>query len=163
MTAQLTWLVGPPGAGKSTWAEGRVEHVVELTDMLGPLVDAHRIRRGVLTANSRLVEVIRAVVLHPDNRALPPTLVVAGIVPEEALFPLSDAEEVWLMLPERARWERQLGARPPDGGASGQYDDLAYSRLWYDRFATWPGRLPVRRVDVAYRDELLGKVVRSSS
>ena len=104
---RLTWLVGPPGAGKSTYVRGLGEQVrvVEFTSMLGPLVDPLRLRRGVLTANAHLIAAVRAVELHVDNAACPPVLVVAGLVPESALFPLSAAEEVLLLLPERARWE----------------------------------------------------------
>ena len=159
---RLTWLVGPPGAGKSTYARrvGRQTRVVEFTAMLGPLVDPLRLRRGVLTANAHLVAAVRAVELHPDNAACPPLLVVAGLVPESALFPLSDAEEVLLLLPDRARWETQLRARPAHGGSSGQYDDFSYSRQWYERFEEWLARgLPIRRVEVPYDALLLGAVV----
>lgn len=159
---RLTWLVGPPGAGKSTYARnvsGGVR-VVEFTAMLGPLVDPLRVRRGVLTANAHLVAAVRAVELHPDNAALPPILVVAGLVSEDALFPLSAVEEVVLLLPERARWEAQLQARPARGGSSAQYDDLAYSQQWYGRFEEWVERgLPLRRAEIPFDASLLGRVV----
>lgn len=159
---RLTWLVGPPGAGKSTYVRslGEQVRVVEFTSMLGPLVDPLRLRRGVLTANAHLVAAVRAVELHPDNAACPPLLVVAGLVPESALFPLSAEEEVLLLLPERARWETQLRARPAHCGSSGQYDDLSYSRQWYERFESWVERgLPLRRIETPYDASLLGAVV----
>jgi hypothetical protein len=160
---RLTWVVGPPGAGKSTLVSTLDAHVVEFTDMLGPLVNRGKLRHGVLTANASLVAAVRAVALNPGNAGMPPFVVVAGIVSEEALFPLGPEEEVWLLLPERERWERQLFARPVEGGSSGQYDDYAYSGIWYDRFATWSGRLPVRQIRTDYDASLLGKVVRTKS
>ncbi|MDO9022907.1 MAG: hypothetical protein Q8S73_11130 [Deltaproteobacteria bacterium] len=158
---RLTWLVGPPGAGKSTFARRQREWTrsVELTAMLGPLVDEHRIRKGVLTANGQMVAVIRGIELRAENVGLPPLLVVAGLVPEDALFPLCDEEEVLLVLPERARWERQLRARPTLGGSSGQYDDVGYATQWYERFEGWLREgLPVRRVETAFEPGLIGRV-----
>lgn len=163
--ARLTWLVGPPGAGKSTFAASQTQfrRVVELTAMLGPLVDSERIRHGVLTANGRLVRLIRELELRVENRELAPLLVVAGLVPEEALFPLGEEERVWLLRPDELRWTRQLESRPSGGGSSGQYDDYEYSRLWYGRFAGWADRSGVELLDLPFRPELLGRVVRATS
>jgi hypothetical protein len=158
---RLTWLVGPPGSGKSTWANGLrgQRRVVELTEMLGPLVDPVRMRKGILRANGALVQIVRDLELHPDNRPLPPLLVVAGIAPEDALFPIRDDEEVLLLLPQRDRWQAQLRQRPASGGSSGQYDDYAYAEQWYDRFASWPARgLPATRIEVPFNAGLLGCV-----
>jgi len=161
--SRLAWLVGPPGAGKSTWALRQKEfgRQVELTAMLGPLVDRLALRKGVLAANGLLVEAIRAVEHHPDHAELPGLLVVAGLVSEDALFPLKPGEEVLLLLPERERWARQLEARPVGGGSSRQYDDVAYSALWYDRFEGWLARgLPIRRLEVPFEPELVGGIAR---
>ncbi|HRI71897.1 MAG TPA: hypothetical protein PK156_47015, partial [Polyangium sp.] len=130
---RLTWLVGPPGSGKSTWANAlRSQHrVVEFNEMLAPLVMPARIRKGVLTANAALVNLVRNLELHPENRSLPPPLVVAGLVPEDALFPISEDEEVLLLLPERSRWEKQLHNRPIGSGSLRQYDDFPYAAQWY--------------------------------
>jgi hypothetical protein len=160
---RLSWLVGPPGSGKSTWANGiRARgRVVELTDMLGPLVNPVRMRKGILRANGSLVRLVRELELHPENRALSPLLVVAGLVPEDALFPLGEDEEVFLLLPPRERWEEQLRRRPTGGGSSGQYDDYAYAEQWYDRLSSWLARgLPCRRLELPYRPELLGRIAR---
>ncbi|MDP3151454.1 MAG: hypothetical protein Q8N23_02210 [Archangium sp.] len=155
---RLTWLVGPPAAGKTTWVKTLDCAVVEFNEMLAPLIEPQRLRKGVLSANGHLVGAVRAVLLHAENVALPPTLVVAGMVAETILFPVSEDEDVWLLLPERARWERQLLARPVNGGATGQYDDYEYARLWYERFSSWPGRLPVVTIDAPYRQELIGGI-----
>ena len=162
---RLTWLVGAPGAGKSTWARsqavddgsaGAAVRVVELTDMLGPLVDRCRLRKGVLTANGHLLQAVRAVLLHPDFADTTRYLVVAGLVREADLFPLAEQEEVWLLAPERARWEQQLAGRPTDVGEN-VYNDEAYAREWYDRLQTWLGVYPIARVlDVPFEPSLLG-------
>jgi hypothetical protein len=159
--SRLTWLVGPPGAGKSTFAlrQREIPRVVELTAMLGPLVDELRLRKGVLSANGCLVRAVRHVELHPENASRPDLLVVAGLVPEDVLFPLTFSEEVLLLLPERARWDRQLRGRPVGGGSSAQYDDHEYAALWYARFEDWLARgLPIRRIDVSFEESLIGKV-----
>lgn len=158
---RLTWLVGPPGAGKSTFVRRQREfrRTVELNAMLGPLVDPLGIRQGVLSANAKLVEAIRAIELHAGNATLDPLLVVGGLVPEQTLFPLDGREEVWLLLPERERWELQLRSRPSGSGARHQYDDFAYATLWYERFCEWLARgMPLRRIDVDFEPELIGRI-----
>lgn len=160
--ARLTWLVGPPGAGKSTYARrcAGATRVVELTDMLGPLVNPLRLRKGILSANGSLVRLIRALELHPENLTLPPLLVVAGLVPEEALLPLSVHEKVLLLLPARERWLAQLHQRPVAGASSRQYDDYDYAERWYDRFSRWPALgIPCERLETPFEASLLGQIV----
>ncbi|WP_146157670.1 hypothetical protein [Enhygromyxa salina] len=126
--------------------------------MLSPLIEPLDLRKGVLAANAKLVEVVRAVELHPDNAEVAPLLVVAGLVPEAALFPLDSREEVWLLLPDRERWVQQLRSRPSNGPTR-QYADFAYAAQWYENFCAWLAReLPLRHIDVRFEPELVGRV-----
>ena len=70
---RLGWLVGPPGAGKSTYARRQQEYprTVELTAMMGPLINPLRLRKGVLAAHGALVQAIRHVELHPEHADRP--------------------------------------------------------------------------------------------
>jgi hypothetical protein len=157
---RLTWLVGPPGAGKTTFAGAQRAagvRVVEFTDMLGPLVEPAGISRGLLAANGALVALVRSIELHPDNLALAPLLVVVGVAPEAALFAGDAAfEEVWMLLPERERWREQLRRRPGEGPRP-QYDDYAYAEQLYARCERWldEGRA-IRRLTAEYQSKLLG-------
>lgn len=158
---RLTWLVGPPGAGKTTF--GRVQRaagtrVLELTDMMAPWIEPAGISRGVLMANGALVEMIRALELRPENRNLPPLLVIAGLAPEEAIFAGAPGqEEVWLLLPERSRWREQFRRRPTQGEGRLHYDDYDYAELWYERFEGWraAGRALIS-LSTDYKPELVG-------
>ncbi len=159
---RLTWLVGPPGAGKTTFAGAQRAagvRVVEFTDMLGPLVEPAGISRGLLGANGALVALVRSIELHPDNLALAPLLVVVGVAPEEALFAgEAAAEEVWMLLPERERWREQLRRRPNVEAVRPQYDDYTYAEQLYERCERWlvEGRA-IRRLTTPHQAELLGR------
>jgi hypothetical protein len=159
---RLTWLVGPPGAGKTTWAKTQASpshRIVELDAMLAPILEPSGIHQGVLHANGQLVQLIRELELRPENFQRPPLLVVAGLVPEEALFAGGPHEEIWLLLPPRERWERQLHERPQHHGSRHYYSDYVYAAKWYERFERWPdsGRNVVQ-IATPYYPELLGKI-----
>jgi len=157
--ARITWLVGPPGAGKTTYlVELRSRfRVVEFNEMLSPLVDPVRMRKGVRGANGMLVQVVRHLEGHPDNLHLGPIIVGTGIVFEDALFPLRAGEEVWLLLPPYDRWKEQLHKRPLPMEGSNVYDDYAYAASCYEQLAGWIDRgLPVRKLDLTFRPELIG-------
>lgn len=155
--ARVTWLVGPPGAGKSTFAVQQTvfTRVLELSDMMAPLVAPLRLRQGVLEANDRLVVLIRGIERQPSHRGLAPLLVVAGMV-TEALFPLADDEQVWLLRPPREQWLVQLRQRPSDAGALDPYADVEYGQRWYDRFDSWIGRPGVQVIEQRFATEKVG-------
>jgi len=158
---RLVWLVGPPGAGKSTFARTLEPsmHVVEFDAMLGPLVSEQGIRKGILSANSHLLEVVREIVHHPDNTRFRPVLVVAGLVQAHALFPLREGESVMLLLPNRERWSLQLRQRPVLTEHGRQYDDYTYAEHWYERFEEWlKADFPVQRIENIFDSNLIGKV-----
>lgn len=114
---RLLWVLGPPGAGKSTlagWlgeAMSPAPRVAELATMLGPLVLPGRQRAGVARAKRQLIAAIRGVELHADNAADPPLVVVAAWLPPRALAPLGERERILVVLPLREDWWRQWSAR----------------------------------------------------
>lgn len=149
---RLTWLVGPPAAGKSTWAASLREQApaprcLEFAEMLHPLVDPHRPRKGMMRAKGLLIRAIREVELEPANDGLPPLLVIAALMGEEVLFPLSPDEEVLLLLPPREQWERQFLQRTQAPAPGGRPMALEEAHRWYDHYVRWTEkRLPVTLV-----------------
>ena len=162
---RLVWLVGPPGAGKSTFIK-KVNHgysrVAEFNSILFPLLKNTKINSGVKTANNQLVQLIRELELRAENIEENPLLVVAGIVNSEILFPLSSHEEVWLLLPIKDNWKRQFELRPIDPDYSKEYfenyDDYSTSEKAYDTFRLWlEVGLPIKQIEFTYDISLLGK------
>ncbi|WP_407659915.1 ATP-binding protein [Hyalangium gracile] len=138
-------MVGPPAAGKSTWAAKLLERplpprVLELSHMLLPLMDSSRPRKGMMQARSLLIRAIRRVELDPDNGGLPPLMVITAILREEDLFPLTDGEEVLLLLPPPDQWERQFVQRPPGHAPGSLPMSLEEARRWYDQYRGWKER-----------------------
>lgn len=112
---RLAWVLGPPGAGKSTFAH-KIQHsysrVVEFDQLLSPLVDDYNISKGIFSANNHLIDVVRSIELHPSNLHFPPLLIIAGLIDFKHLLPISNLEGIFIILPERKRWLKQLKNRP---------------------------------------------------
>ena len=164
---RLTWLVGPPGAGKSTFAyhtQKAFSRVLEFDEMLGPLVNEHRITEGVLRANNKLVEVVRQIELIPENEKLPSLLAVAGTLDLNLIFPLSGQEEVWVLLPEREQWRKQLKNRPTQKGdmtreaGDGGYKNFQFAEKVYTQIEEWAqSHHEAKIIPSTYYPEFIGK------
>lgn len=90
-----------------------------------------------MQAKSLVMQAIRRVELDPANDGLPPLVVIMAMVDEKTLFPLSQDEEVLLMLPPKDVWERRFLGRLPfhmPGSRPMQLDDAL---RWYEEHARW--------------------------
>lgn len=155
---RLIWLVGPPGAGKTTFVRNQTIPSVEFDHMLQPLIAPWNLERGVLQAHGHLIKAIRSICLQPKSPLPNELIVVAGTVKESDLFPLEEGEEVWLMLPNSKRWFRQLSNRPEIFNGIPQHSNLDYATEMYDYFQSWVNRLEIEVVDTNYNSELIGRV-----
>lgn len=155
---RLIWLVGPPGAGKTTFVRNQGIPYVEFDHMLRPLIAPWNLERGVLHAHGHLVKVIRSICLQPKSPLPNELIVVAGTVKEPDLFPLQEGEEVWLLLPDHNRWLSQLSNRPKMFDGIPQYSELEYANEMYDYFRSWENRSRMKKIDTKYNVELVGRV-----
>ena len=155
----LIWLVGPPGAGKSTFVRLNSEiPYLEFTDMLNPLTARWDLTQGVMQANARLIEIIRTVRQESIDKFPADLFVVAGSIEEEAIFPLHDDEEVWLIRPAKDRWEKQFSERPAKYGDNPQFKNFQFSEEMYTRFESWLDYEHVKLVEVPFIQERIGKL-----
>jgi hypothetical protein len=139
---RLTWLTGPPGAGKTTFAQRLLQcpcplRVVELAHLLHSLVDPSRPRRGMMRAKGLFIQAIRQVELDPANGGLAPLVVIVALIEEDLLLPLGPDEDLILLLPERTQWERQLLERPERSDPGSRPMSLREAREWYERYRSW--------------------------
>ncbi len=165
---KLIWLLGPPGAGKTSFIRNQKIPSLELSQMLKPLTKKWHANQGVLGANGHLIEAIRSIWIQ-DNGNLPEELIIiVGCVKEEDLFPIGDDEEVWIILPEYERWKKQLSNRPEEYShiSSDTQELIKQKKRGFDKFAKemyeYLSTLTIRRelkiIQLEFNPSLIGKV-----
>ncbi|WP_147448630.1 hypothetical protein [Corallococcus terminator] len=106
----------------------------------------------MMQAKALLIQAIRRVELDPANDGLPPLVVIMAMVEEKALFPLSEGEEVLLLLPPKDVWERQFLGRLPHHEPGSRPMGLEEALRWYEEHVRWKALgLPVTLLTGALR------------
>jgi hypothetical protein len=154
-SAKLLWLLGPPGAGKTTWSKQQAKRlaglrVVELGQLLAPFQLPNQGRPGMMRAKGAMIEALRALAHAPE--APERFLVIAVDVPQESLCPVRPDECVLLLRPEPERWQRQLSARPTRVAPSATLEQAADID---QRLQSWKHGL--LRVSTDFDPSLLGQ------
>lgn len=144
-TARLIWLLGPPGAGKTTLAKQQQPRfpslrLIDIGDLLAPLVLESGRRPGMKRAKVHIFEALRELAHAP--KAPERFLVTSTDAEQEVFFPLRDGEAVLLLLPLYDQWLRQLRERPPRPAPSASMEEAHND---YHRFASWVN-LPLVRI-----------------
>lgn len=128
---RLVWVLGPPGAGKTTWSMGRAgerDRVMDFSEVM-PWLDGADL--GVRTAKRHLASAIRAVECQRPEGARRLFVSTAYFDPED-LGPAAPFEHIVCVVPSAERWGDQLARR------DGQVDPRHASeyRRWASRFGT---------------------------
>lgn len=127
----LVWVLGPPGAGKTTWATGHAgdaDRVMDFTEVM-PWLDGADL--GVRTANRHLASAIRAVERQRQEGRRRLFVTPAYFDPED-LGPIQFFEHIVCIVPSAERWRDQLLRR--EGHVDPRHEDE--HRRWPSRFGT---------------------------
>ncbi len=152
---RVSWIAGPPGAGKTTIARA-IERLapkvrlLELGAFVQPLLGPDATQGG-LTAKGHLADAIRAVAHRSNDH-----WVVLSADAEPALFePAVAGETVTLLVPDEARWRAQFMSRPTRAERTANRDDAERTRM---RFEAWASRCgeEVEVLSLPLCDSLLG-------
>ena len=152
--SRIIWIVGPPGAGKSTWlralgAASSKVRCVELGRSIQALVESTGMRPGGLQALGHAARAVRDLARRDQGH----TYIVATTgVPDWAL-PDSDDESLFLLIPERSRIARQRTARPARTAPAA--DDREFE-VHLNRALGLERRSGRRRLDIPFFQELVG-------
>ena len=106
----LTWVLGPPGAGKTTWAKRHARPGDRVMDFVDAMIWLDGADLGVRRAKRHLADAIRATEANRIDGARRLFVTPAYFMPQD-LGPLECFEHLICMVPDAARWERQLFGR----------------------------------------------------
>ncbi len=107
---RLVWVLGPPGAGKTTWAQRRAGTADRVLDIDEVFFWRDGADLGVRTAKRHVARALRAVEHQrpSDDRRL---FVTAAYLDPEDLGELTPAEHVVAVVPPEPEWRRRLFER----------------------------------------------------
>jgi GT2 family glycosyltransferase len=139
---RLVWVLGPPGAGKTTWAKRCARGRDRVMDCVDAMLWLDGADLGVRTAKRHLAAAIRATEMHraPNDRCLFMTL---AYFDAEDLGPPQSFEHVVAIVPGAARWHAQLRQR--DGSVDEQHA-REYAR-WVQRYGTGARAAPAESIE----------------
>lgn len=128
---KLVWVLGPPGAGKTTWSMGHAGEGDRVMDMCEAMEWLDSADLGVRTAKRHMAAAIRAVEgQRPDGgRRL---FVTPAYFDPEDLGPALPFEHIVCVVPSEARWRVQLQGR--EGHVDPRH--VAEHARWASRFGT---------------------------
>jgi hypothetical protein len=107
---RLTWLLGPPGAGKTTWATRHARGADRVMDFTEAMIWLDGADLGVRRAKRHLAEAIRVTEANRGEGERRLFVTPAYFSPED-LGPLASFEHLICVVPAEPRWERQLAGR----------------------------------------------------
>ena len=137
----LSWLIGPPGSGKTTWLRGVEQvagdiHAVELGRLVSGLWAGPDRRQGAMKALDLAAAAVRSIDRKADERVV----VACTRLPGGGLGEATRRREaVHVLLPIEDDWLAQFGGRPDEGGRGAGPSELRASWDAACQLAEMPG------------------------